>query len=187
MAEKAVHGNLTGRRSSTGGSDRDRVIDRQRRQRAIVPGQQYLRCGRPPPSYGGWKSNRWRKIFGQRILEGHRREVVEEVLLEKPPKRVRCRELTVGGRHRQQSVAVDGLEENRNFRGGSRHHGGEEECRILVGHYNRRIGSQSLEQPSAGAPTRLHKWQIGHAATFEPSRRIGHAVCNETVEPVARP
>jgi hypothetical protein len=185
--EKAAQGGSGGQRSSTNSSDRDRVIYRQLRQRVTVPSQQCLRCCGPFPGYGGWKRARPWKIFSQRILERYRGKVVEEVLLEKPPKGVRRCKLAVGGGHRQQPIAVDGLEENRELRGGSRHHGWKEERRILVGHHHCRICGKRFEQPSTSAVTRLHIWQVGYVATFKRDCSIGHAVRNKAVEPVVRP
>jgi hypothetical protein len=185
--EEAAQGGFGGQRSSTNRSDSDGVIDRQRRQRVTFSSQHGLGCGWPPPSRGSRKGGRRRQILGERVLERNRRKVVEEVLLEKPPKRVRSRELAVGGRHRQHAIAVDGLEENRDFRGGGGHHRGEEERRIVVGDDNCRIGSKGLQEPVSGTVIRLYVWYVGDVAPFKRGRRIGHAVDDEPVEPVARP
>ncbi len=189
--EPVIHESLQGvpggRRTSANGRSRNRVVDGQRRQ-CLAAARQYRDVSGRPLSSDGVR-DRWglRERFRERVLERDLGEMADQIFLQESPERVGGRELSIGGGHGQQPVAVDCFKTNRDLGRCRVDHRGQKERRKIIGHDDCCIGSESLQQAASGPVGRLHVGVVGDAAPFEGGLCRGHAVGDEPVEPVARP
>ena len=130
---------------------------------------------------------RSREGFGKRVLEGKLVEVVGEVLLDPPTKRVGGREGLTGRRERDQTVGVDRLHQHRHPSRRRGDHPRQKEGRVVIGDDHRRVGCETLEQAAAGAGFGLDVGQVRHAAGQKSGRVVSHPVEQEAVQPLAGP
>ena len=124
---------------------------------------------------------------GQRVRGGSLRQVPGELPLQKAPERVCGSKGAVRHAHRKQAVRVDGLKADRQARRDRPQHAGQEERRIVVGHYNRRPGGQGLQEPFPGAVPGLDIRIAGHTLPLQARLVVHHSIDHKPVEPVARP
>jgi hypothetical protein len=98
----------------------------------------------------------------------------------------RAREQPVGDAHRQQPVAVDGLEPDRHLDRGGREHARQEEGRIVVRDDHTRPRRERREQPLARAGLGLDVGQVADPIPRKGGAVLRHALQHEGVQPVAR-
>ncbi len=106
-----------------------------------------------------------------------------------PTEGVRSREDPTGWlAHRQQAVAVDGLDRNVESRRRAGGHRRQHERGVVVGDHHARPRGQGVEQAHAGARRGLDPREIRDApAPGQRGTRVGHPVEDEPVQPVAGP
>ena len=130
----------------------DRVIDRQIGQRArrthVLRADQIVR--RWPLLQDGIRQRRLRgeSDARERVLSGKRivGEMIRQRLVQKTAEGGGGREHAVGGRERQQAVAIHRFERHIQRAPGRRDHAGQEEGREIIRHHHGRVIRQLLQQ-----------------------------------------
>jgi hypothetical protein len=108
-------------------------------------------------------------------------------LLQVPTKRRGSRERLVSGAQRQDAIAVNLLEADRQLRPGGRDHARQEEPRLLVSDHQARSPGERGKQPRALARHWLDVRQIRDLRSGERARVVGHALEHERMHPIAGP
>ena len=89
--------------------------------------------------------------------------------------------------HRQQAVAVHGLEPAVQSCRGGREHARQEERRVVVGDDDRGVGGKPPEEALAGVRLRLDVGEVRHSQPPGRSAMLGHALQHEGMQAVAGP
>ncbi len=166
---------------------RHRVVDGQGRQAAGVAASsasvaaghvlQHLGCDR-----GGAARQRLERTPHREL-----RQLRRQCLLHVAAERVRGRVDGARRAHRQQAVAVHGLEPAVQAcrRGGE--HAWQEEGRVVVGDDDRGVCGKTPEQALAGVRPRLDVGEVRHAQPPGSGPMLGHALQHEGMQAVAGP
>jgi hypothetical protein len=107
--------------------------------------------------------------------------------LEEAAEGVRRPEHPTGRPHGEETVAIDGLEPDRQSPPRRLDHAGHEEAREVVGDHDRRPGGERLQQAPPRTGLGLDVGIVEDAPMPETAGVVGHSVEHEAVEPVARP